>query len=311
MLGDNFIKCILKHTNYTSKNQPQNIKDTLRKLLIPYFLLIIFILTTNLMLIYGFYKTSRPFTITTKLFIYLSMVDIAMILLRAFYTFQSILNFEMPCLVVQVLIMSMEFSYIYGLTIFATISFLRYWSIKNPLQSISVSHIVFALIVQAIFCGVLTEIIIMMPDLKLEPRDRTKLFYFLPLLQFLAVGFVMYVNIMSYKILKSMKRKSGFSENIENTQRQKILSEANTCLLYITVFYILCPLPMFILSLLSMVKIHVLYGLWDTWEIYLLTFAQLLFVSNTGINSLIVVLRTKILREFYRTFLQNKILQFF
>ena len=150
-----------------------------------------------------------------------------------------------------------------------------------------------------------------MPDLKLEPRDRAKLFYFLPLLQFLAVGFVMYVNIMSYKILKSMKRKSGFSENIENTQRQKILSEANTCLLYITVFYILCPLPLFILSLLSLVKIHVLFGLWDTWEIYLLTFAQLLFVSNTGINSLIVVLRTKILREFYRTFLQNKILQFF
>ena len=300
MLGDNFIKCILKHTNYTSKNQPQNIKDTLRKLLIPYFLLIIFILTTNLMLIYGFYKTSRPFTITTKLFIYLSMVDIAMILLRAFYTFQSILNFEMPCLVVQVLIMSMEFSYIYGLTIFATISFLRYWSIKNPLQSISVSHIVFALIVQAIFCGVLTEIIIMMPDLKLEPRDRAKLFYFLPLLQFLAVGFVMYVNIMSYKILKSMKRKSGFSENIENTQRQKILSEANTCLLYITVFYILCPLPMLIWTFVSIFKIDILNIELHSRKINLFVLSQICFMSNSGINSLIVILRTKNLREHYK-----------
>ena len=67
--------------------------------------------------------------------------------------------------------------------------------------------------------------------------------------QFLTVLFVLIVNIISYKKLKSMKRNSGLSDNVVNTStRQKTLSEANTSLLYITTFYILCPIPTFIVN---------------------------------------------------------------
>ena len=85
-----------------------------------------FVLISNFMLIYGFYKTSRPFTTITKLFIYLSVVDIAMTLFKTFYAMQGFLNFKIPCLVVLLVYVLMEFTYIYGLCIFATISFLRY-----------------------------------------------------------------------------------------------------------------------------------------------------------------------------------------
>ena len=64
---------------------------------ISYGFLTVFVLTTNLMLIYGFYKTSRPFTIITKLFIYLSMVDIVMNFMMTFYTSLSIFDIEISC----------------------------------------------------------------------------------------------------------------------------------------------------------------------------------------------------------------------
>ena len=302
MFGDHSMKCMLNTNNFTMGNQQQSVKDSSKKMIAPYCILMLSILTSNLMLIYGFYKTSRPFSIITKLFIFLSLVDIAMIVSRTFYTIQGFFNFRIPCIVVHILVVLMEFTYIYGLGIFATISFLRYWSIKKPLHTISASRLTIVLAVQAIVFGFLTSSLLVMIYLNVESKTRMRVFYFLPASQFLAVSFVLIVNIMSYKKLKSMKRMTRFSESIQNRtiQRRRKMSEANTCLLYITAFYIFCPAPMFALSMFGMVDKRWFHGASFSSKMYLFTFIQMLYMSNTGINSLIVILRTRNLRNLYK-----------
>ena len=260
-----------------------------------------FVLTSNLMLIYGFYKTSRPFTIVTKLFIYLSMVDIAYILLRTFYMAQGFLNLKLPCLMVYIVIVFMEFTYTTGIVTFATISFLRYWSIKKPLHTINTSRIIFVLIVQAVFLGLLSGSLLIGVYFH-EPQELIDVNYIHPITLFLATAFVLTVNITSYKKLKSMERINGFSDNVEDTsnQRQKSLSEANTCLLYITAFYIICPLPLFTLGLYAMVQNNLMATTGSGWEFNLFVISEMFYLSNTGINSLIVILRKKNLRQFYK-----------
>ena len=294
------MECGLEYNNSTLKNQTLTTAENIKIILIPQTIILVFVLTTNLMLIYGFYKTSRPFTIITKLFIYLSVIDIAMILFRTFYAFQAFLGLQIPCLMAHIIILLMEFTYMYGVSIFATISFLRYWSIKKPLYSIDAKHIHIGLAVQAIVCGLIIVGVLVMIYLKIH-LNQVILFFFL-ITQFLAVAFVLTVNITSYKKLKSMKKNSGLSDNVVNTstQRQKILSEANTCLLYITVFYILCPLPMLIWTFVSIFKIDILNIEMHSRKINLFVLSQICFMSNSGINSLIVILRTKNLREHYK-----------
>ena len=102
---------------------------------------------------------------------------------------------------------------------------------------------------------------------------------------------------MSYKKLKSLKRMSGFSNDVMNTsaQRQKTLSKANISLLCITVFYIFCPLPLLITVMFDLEKL-----LEHSWGWYLLISTHIVYITNTGINSIIVILQTKNLREFYK-----------
>ena len=96
-----------------------------------YISLSVFVLTSNLMLIYGFYKTSRPFTIITKLFIYLSMVDIAYHLLYITnMALLELLGLLLSCWVIYLYSFLLQFVNILGLSIFATISFLRHWSVS-------------------------------------------------------------------------------------------------------------------------------------------------------------------------------------
>ena len=215
-----------------------------------YISLSVFVLTSNLMLIYGFYKTSRPSTIITKLFIYLSMVDIAYHLLYITnMALLELLGLLLSCWVIYLYSFLLQFVNILGLSIFATISFLRHWSIKKPLHSINGNQICIALIVQVIVCGVFVGVLMTLFFFAENYENILDTNYAQSFTQFLTVLFVLIVNIISYKKLKSMKRNSGLSDNVVNTStRQKTLSEANTSLLYITTFYILCPIPTFIVN---------------------------------------------------------------
>ena len=127
MFGDNTFLCVNRNGNQTLQT---HYAEDVNK--IPFTVLAV---QSNLMLIYGFYKTSRPFTIITKLFIYLSLVDIEfafnlMIISIILQPFTQYLH-------IYAIITTSQFLYFVGLDIFATISFLKYWSIKKPLQFMS------------------------------------------------------------------------------------------------------------------------------------------------------------------------------
>ena len=299
MLGEkNSMMCLYKAANHSFQRQTQNYEDLNKfHVGIPYVILTVFVQTSNLMLIYGLYKTSRPFTIVTKLFIYLSLTDIVLNLVIILYTTSALL-YSMSCLAVYLTFTFMQLAYLLGIFIFATISFLRYWSIKKPLHSIETRHLVIALIAQCIVSGLIGAGFLALFNFRVSYEQMTKVNYSIPISQFLAVSFVLIVNTMSYKKLKSMKRMSGFSaDNAENTstQRRKILSEANICLLYITAFYILCPAPLFVITWFGLERL-----LEYSWGFYLFMATHIFYMSNGGFNSMIVIIRTKNLREFYR-----------
>ena len=118
MYDKNTIMCVFYNRNDTSINASLQISKHFEKLIIgiPYGLLTVFVLTTNLMLIYGFYKTSRPFTIITKLFIYLSLADVNLTLLTTFYASLSTFDMGISCFFVYLIAFLTRFSYYLGLT---------------------------------------------------------------------------------------------------------------------------------------------------------------------------------------------------
>ena len=288
------IMCLYKGTIHTSQNQSQIHEDFNTPYVgIPYIIVTMFISTSNFMLIYGFYKTSRTFTINTKLFIYLSVIDIAYISFTTLYTFADLVE----CWLISILDFVMELAYFLGITVFATISLLRYRSIQRPLHSINSIRLIFILIVQVIACGLLTGSVFILFYFEISYEQMLYVLFALPISKFLTALFVLVVNLMSYKKIKSLKRMSGFSNDVMNTsaQRQKTLSKANISLLCITVFYIFCPLPLLITVMFDLEKL-----LGHSWGWYLLISTHIVYITNTGINSIIVILRTKNLREFYK-----------
>lgn len=298
MLGEkSTIMCIFVNTNHSFKKQSE-IYENLNKLYIgvPIGVTSAFVLTSNLMLIYGFYKTSRPYTIITKLFIYLSFVDIGLNLVVSIYIYLTMLE-SLPCFAVFIMFSLIHFMNYLETSLFATISFLRYQSIRRPLHLFDKRYIVIVLIGQFIFCGILGWSFISLFYFDLSSEQMVNTNYAVPVLQFLTVSFVLSVNLMSYKRLKSMKKMTGFTNNVgvTLTQRQKIMSEANKCLLYITAFYLICPLPLFIVSIFGLERL-----LGSSWGYYIFVFIYVFYLSNGGINTLIFILRTKNLREFFR-----------
>ena len=288
------IMCLYKGTIHTSQNQSRIYEDFNTPYVgIPYILVTMFISTSNFMLIYGFYKTSRPFTIITKLFIYLSVVDIVYILFTTVYAFLD----SPECWLISIFYVLTELPYFLGITVFAIISLLRYRSIRKPLHSINSIHLIFILIVQVIACGLLTASVFILFYFEISYEQMLYVLFALPISKFIAISFVFIVNILAYKKIKSMKKMFRFSINNEkpSAQRQKTLSKANISLLCITVFYIFCPLPLLITVMFDLEEL-----LEHSWGWYILISTHIVYITNTGINSIIVILRTKNLREFYK-----------
>jgi len=107
--------------------------------------LTLFVLFSNFMLIHGFWKTSRrPFLITTKLFIYLSCIDISTILTTSTYSNLSLFARNLPCNLMRILICLDVTPVCLGAFTFCTISILRLMSLKKPFLLIK-SHVVYNL----------------------------------------------------------------------------------------------------------------------------------------------------------------------
>ena len=263
-----------------------------------------FIVITNSMLIYGFHKTSRPFTTTTKLFIYLSLCEISLISC----VFLSGFLFASESRITYMIIFgSIYFCLFMDLFIFWTISFLRFISILKPLYPIenkTVNRILLLdIFISLLFPSAVIFIFIITDATAIGMLDiNGKLTIGI---QFALVFVNLSINVSSLVILRqrSPSSSSYLAQQRESTTKQQQPAplppgvsqkkkKALNTLLLMTILFIVCAVPDTILYLIDfnslLTFIAIIYPL-----------CQCIQMSNFGINSLIIILRTKKLRAFY------------
>ena len=252
-----------------------------------YIVTYIFILITNLMLVYGFYKTSRPFTIVTKLFIYLSVVDIAAmsVMVTVHIVFFSML-LPKEALVLSVFLLDM--------LIVCTISFLRFLSIYKPMYRAKTRKVYIALVFEFLI-SFLVAIIIWIHN-KITNKQTFNLIISIAMQLGIILTNVL-LNITSLIILRRSTNSKAQQKGDSVLGNQMVIKrkrKALNTLLLITVVQLVCTLPL-TLSLFSVETF--LNGQFGQFNMF--GFCQCLQISSFGFNSIIIVMRTKNLRQFY------------
>ena len=266
-----------------------------------YLMTFIFVLVANSMLIYGFHKTSRPFTIVTKLFIYLSICEVAMItciLTAGVVLFVEGYTNHNLFIVLFLLIYLLTFS---DLLIFWTISFLRFLSIYKPMYRFK-TRTVNTILVSEIVASLLAAVTIIAVFIKRDVSftEMAPLYSNIKLCAQLVLTFMILSLNMSSVILLRGSTNSKAQQATDNVSNNGMVikqkKKATTTLLSITIILLVCSIP---LTCLSFFKLDDFMRLGNGYMLLAVSFQCLQFTSY-GINSLIVILRTKNLSKFYK-----------
>ena len=266
-----------------------------------YGLTFVFVFTANMMLIYGFYKTSRPFKIVNKLFIYLSISEMVFILCL-------VLNLVIFTLKGNNNISSYHYIIFYGfvyfmltvaLLVFWTISFLRFLSIFKPMYQMKTRTVYKILTLEALISFLASSVMILGHVLwNSTIKELTKVsskvgMSFGLMMIFITLSF----NMSSFIILRrstNLKAHQNGDNVLCNPMVVKQKKIALNTLLLITIVQLVCNFPATCMSLFD------LEFLLEYNFVHITIISNCLQMSNFGIDSLIVILRTKNLREFYR-----------
>ena len=271
-----------------------------------------FVIISNLMLIYGFHRTSRPLTTTTKLFILLSISDILNCL---GFTLNAVMVLWLDNLYLCdgfyffVFLNHFAFYFVFG--IFAIISWLRFAALKNTFSRTRTRKIV----ILVFFCF-LTSSLLGAGFVFLYMHGNLKLVFIAGTISsLLLVSFILFVfviNILSYLQLDRTlsqtqstvsfvvrKWKSKVEINISEDRANRKESgerkrEAIKTLIIITLFYMFCNSPLAIYPLVVR-GISLSYNESNLVEFLL----YYLSVLNGGVNSLIYILRNHNIRRVY------------
>ena len=256
---------------------------------------IVFILTSNLMLIYGFYKTSRSLTIVTKLFIYLSKTDITFILVMVvlFFVKKSGLNPRLFNALTNGLLYSI---FIMDMLIFWTISFLRFLSIYKPMHRVKTRRIHIALLVDFLISFLAANTIFWTFNLIDSARVQSIKIVLAIIILFGAILVNLALHVASLIILRRSTSSKANQKGHNVLANQRVIrrnKKALNTLLLITVVQLFCLIPQPIIVIISeILKINTKFNV--------IGFCQCLLASSFGFNSMIVILRTKKLRELYK-----------
>ena len=259
-----------------------------------YAVTLIFVLTSNLMLIYGFYKTSRPFTIITKLFIYLSFMDLTFLVISIIiYIFpEDKLN---PKLFVALSISLFSSIYLMDMFIFWTISFLRFLSIYKPMYRVKTRKVYNALMVEFLI-SFLYGVAVFWIYNSISFTKLISINYTVTVTtQLLMNSMNLFLNASSLIILRrsiDSKAQQKGDEVLANEMVIKRKKMALNTLLLITIVQLSCTLPLTLFLFTFRVLLNNQFNVFR--------FFQCLQISSFGFNSMIVILRTKNLREFYK-----------
>ena len=259
---------------------------------------IIFIIATSSMLIYGLVKTNKLLSITSKIFIYISICD----LVNGFIVIPiQLLNMalKLPCLlavtqdILHVIIISMSLYTLITLTV------LRYIAINNPLRKIKnrTVHIV-------LFIGLMLSIA--NASAYFYTSHKQELLILMGILLFLIAVIIMTFLMVSISLniilRRSLRKRScAIKKSIRSKMHMVSKEKATTTLLILLVVILICYLPTVIAT--GYTAYHILaknenyYLVWHRsarWSTYVYSLAS-------GFNSLVYMLRTKSIRKFYAT----------
>jgi len=301
------------NTNYTNftflSNDTGN--DIQRNVLVVLAVTNFFVVLTNSILIYALFKISRPFTETTRMFVYLSCVDILTgitnVALRLVFGYVP----NGSCALKLILYFLSSGLFLLGINIFFAISILRYLALKKPFLQVDmriVWLVIFILFALSIANNVIRYLISPL-DFFVEKfqRDQFGLTYFI----LFCIVLILAVNIASYQAIQTVNRScinqtrntySGDTANDvrNNNSSRHLKKQAAETLIIITSFYFVTNIPMPLFTLLTHFEWVEVSDL-TTW-----TFREILFqviLVNCGINAVVYVSRTRKIRTFlYRGF---------
>ena len=257
-----------------------------------------FVLISNFMLIYGFYKTSRPFTIITKLFIHLSISEEMFILSMLFNMVVSEINGAVTRLHYIISFATLYLTLIISLFTFWIISFLRFLSIYKPMYRIKTRTIYKSLLIAG-FVSLLVVTGMVLGTLPIPTIDGMRnLNSKIGMSLYIIMIFVnLFLNMLSLMILRRSTNSKGHQKKDSVLGNQMVIKRkkmALNTLLLITVVQFVFTFPATCMTFLY-------FGIASTYKISesLFFIFQCLQLSNYGINSWIVILRTRNLRKFF------------
>ena len=256
----------------------------------------VFILISNLMLIYGFYKTSRPFTIITKLFIYLSLVDVSWVSCSVVDSGIVSNGLPLPRYYFIIIFASVYSIIVLDQLILWTISFLRFLSIHKPMYRVNTRTVNKALVVEVFISFlIMTSAGFYLWDSTIDEllrvnSDVVMVLNFTMMLTNLTLNMSSLIILRRSTNSKAQQKGNSVLGNQMVIKRKKM---ALNTLLLITFVQFVCTLPATCLSFIGL-EIIIKYS-----DLTVLVIGHCLLLTYLGLNSLIVIYRTKSLREYY------------
>ena len=277
----------------------------------------------NILLIYGLHRTSRPFSKPTTMFFLISLTDLLNTLLPLI---EKIPNYSNTNLIICFFITFISFlrwsTYFIQVILLGFLSSLRFISIYRPLVIITTKKLTISLLIAFTLSLTLNVSIFVMNFLEMQ-NETMVLVYIYDNFLFIMISYITIINSLSYTKLKSTKGVKSTSsyrkkdnevttttttttttiDQINETSRstRAVLNQrkAVVTLLILTSLYWVCCAPLI-----------TFFALWSNMYTnpnkLLLNWAYNLYYSYSGINSMVYILRTKKLKEYFCSVLKNE-----
>jgi len=310
------IKCFIKNISQSYENITiYNVDGDLKHYSLATSLVVtVFILVSNTM-------PNRQLSLTKKLFIYLSMVDILTNLLEVVGNITVFYAKSISCIVnLAVASISNGLSCL-SFELLLNISILRYLSIIRPFLRIRASHQKAVLTMELTF-GVFSCIAYFLALEYLSTKSISLTQFLTGVVFLIWIGVVLTINILAYTAMyqKSKNiRKDKTTEigmkthdsyqinpvlNISSNKSDQRKRAAIVTLIIITVSYLVCNLPFVIFTFINAIKSYLnesyLLTL-DVNPIILIMLMHYIQLLNGGLNATIYILRSKEIGEFYKS----------
>ena len=260
----------------------------------------IFAIITNFALIFGLKKTNKTLTLSQKLYIYLSITDVATGILVPYYIITFHITPSAWCTANSIGVVIAIYTFGISVGTFLTISFLRNVAIRKPLYFIP-SRIVYlwlagwhVFIISMSLFGFFTYD----PDYASHTLYITH-WLFLGLAIILVISISATLNIWSTKVLARQSSISSTLNDIE-FRRGKRNKTAVTILNILTLLLVLCVMPLSIYYIVLGIFMYreneaLVQSAYD-----MIMFLHMPLFPCSGLNALVYVLKNQKIMRFYR-----------